>query len=122
MLLAPLHRLVQAGLAWPALLGLIMGTVIQLQQPRLSEAWFYGCFCLLALAGWVVVATFFIASTTRTAALLLLLAALGFGLTGLRSVAYVQHALDKDKNSNRISPSMPPKSGHKMHTRSQLPV
>jgi competence protein ComEC len=94
MLLAPIHRLVLAGLTWPALLGLIIGTVVQLQQPSLSGAWFYGCFCLLALAGWAVVATISIVPVGRAGLLLLALTVLGFSLTGLRSVGYVQHALD----------------------------
>ena len=94
MLIPPLHRLVLVGLAWPALLGVILGTAVQLQQPRLFEAWVYGGLCLLALMGWSVVATFSIAPRLWATLLLLVMGALGFGLTGLRSVGFAQHALN----------------------------
>ena len=94
MLTPSLHRLVQAGLAWPALLGGIMGTAVQLQQSRLFGGWVYGGFCLLALVGCAGAATFLIASWRRTVLLLWVLGALGFGLTGLRSVGFAQHALN----------------------------
>lgn len=94
MLTPSLHRLVQVGLAWPALLGGIMGTAVQLQQSRLFGGWVYGGFCLLALVGCAGAATFLIASWRRTVLLLWVLGALGFGLTGLRSVGFAQHALN----------------------------
>ena len=94
MLTPSLHRLILLGLAWPALLGFIIGTAVQLQQSRLFGAWVYGVFCLLAFVGWAGVATFLIASWRRTLLLLLVLGALGFGLTGLRSVGFAQHALN----------------------------
>ena len=88
------HRLILAGLAWPALLGFILGTAVQLQQPRLSSAWVYGGLCLLALVGWTLVATFSIVKMRRVATLLVVMAGLGFGVTGLRCVAFVQQALN----------------------------
>lgn len=94
MPLPPIHRLVLAGLAWPALLGWIVGTAVQLQQSRLWEAWFYGCFCLLALIGCAWLATFSIATLKRTIGFLIVFAALGFGATGLRCAVFAQQALN----------------------------
>jgi competence protein ComEC len=94
MLLPPIHRLVLAGLTWPALLGLIAGTALQLQQAVLSAALSYACFVLLALIGWAWLATVSIAFLKRTVVLLLVFSALGFGATGLRSVVFAQRALN----------------------------
>ena len=88
------HRLILAGLAWPALLGFIIGTAVQLQQPRLSGAWVYGGLCLLALVGWTLVATFSIVKMRRVLTLLVVMAGLGFGVFGLCCVAFVQQALN----------------------------
>ena len=94
MLLPPIHRLVLAGLTWPALLGVIAGTALQLQQATLSPAWVYACFMLLALVGWAWLATVSIAFFKRTVVLLLVFSALGFSATGLRSVVFAQQALN----------------------------
>ncbi len=94
MRLPSIHRLILVGLTWPALLGWVIGTALQLQQPSLSPAWVYGSFGVLALVGWAQAATFSIASLVRTSVLFLVLALLGFSVTGLRSVEFVQQAMN----------------------------
>ncbi|WP_210547012.1 DNA internalization-related competence protein ComEC/Rec2 [Rhodoferax sp. PAMC 29310] len=94
MLLPPIHRLVLAGLTWPALLGVIAGTALQLQQANLVSGWLYAGLVLLALVGWAWLATISIAVVKRTGLLLLAFAVLGFSATGLRSVGFVQQALN----------------------------
>ncbi len=76
---------------WGALLlGWVLGCAVQLQQAALLPAWNYGLFCLPVLG--------FLArrklTLTTTLALLLAAAALGFGATGLRAVAFQASALN----------------------------
>jgi competence protein ComEC len=76
------------------LFGFVMGTALQLQQEALWWWVAYGCIVLLALVVYAQVATFFIASGVRPILLFIALGLLGYGLTGLRSTAYMQSALE----------------------------
>lgn len=71
----------------PALVGIVAGTALQLQQPDLWQAWGYAALAAAAI---------FILVLGKRAALGALSCAflLAFALTGLRAIAFQSHALD----------------------------
>src|SRR3569623_461535 len=69
----------------PALIGMVAGTALQLQQAALWPVWAYG---IGACAG---VALLFL---RRRPAILLAFATLAFALTGLRAAAFISQSLD----------------------------
>ena len=79
---------------FPALLAGVLGTAAQLQQGRLWGGWEYGGMVLFALSLCALVATKNIAIAVRLGGVVLAAAALGFGMTGLRSVVYGASALE----------------------------
>ncbi len=79
---------------FPALLAGVLGTAAQLQQGQLWGGWEYGGMVLFALSLCALVATKNIAITVRLGGVVLAAAALGFGMTGLRSVVYGASALE----------------------------
>lgn len=88
-----MHRYAQlpAGLArtlFPALLAWVVGAAVQVQQPQLWTWQIYGSIVLLALVTYGAVAIKDVAGIFRVLLVALALAALGFGVTGLRSVVY----------------------------------
>ena len=79
---------------FPALLAGVLGTAAQLQQGQLWGGWEYGGMVLFALSLCALVATKNIAMAVRLGGVVLAAAALGFGMTGLRSVVYGASALE----------------------------
>ena len=89
------HNPGAARLIVPALLGLLGGTALQLQQMALYGWQVYGCFIALALVAYGLAATKLIAPGWRIALLALMLGLLaGFGSTGLRASLFLNDALD----------------------------
>ncbi len=84
----------QARNGFPALLGLVLGSALQLQQIDLFAWQIYMVFVLLALVGYTCAASKTIAIDKRMGLALVALALLGFGATGLRANAYLADALD----------------------------
>ncbi len=81
--------------AWvPVLLGVLLGSAGQLQQPALWSAPAYAWIVLVALVGYALTAINSRAIGGRLLALTSLVAALAFGLTGLRAVGFVSRGLD----------------------------
>ncbi|WP_296447517.1 DNA internalization-related competence protein ComEC/Rec2 [Rhodoferax sp. UBA5149] len=87
-----------ARLLFPALLGLVLGTAVQLQQAALHAWPVYVCFMLLAPVLWALAATKFIAKYLAIGWRMVLAAlacgVLAFGLTGLRASVFLNDALD----------------------------
>ncbi|MDR7304788.1 ComEC/Rec2 family competence protein [Rhodoferax saidenbachensis] len=84
--------------AWPrtvfaALLGVVLGTAVQLQQPVLWPAWVYIGFGLLAPVAYALAAPKRIAMAVTTAVVVLAGMALGVGSTGLRAVVFASQSL-----------------------------
>ncbi|WP_413880164.1 DNA internalization-related competence protein ComEC/Rec2 [Candidatus Aalborgicola defluviihabitans] len=84
----------QARNGFPALLGLVLGAALQLQQIDLFAWQIYMAFVLLALVGYTCAASKTIAIDKRMGLALMAFALLGFGATGLRANAYLADALD----------------------------
>ncbi|MDO9199227.1 DNA internalization-related competence protein ComEC/Rec2 [Rhodoferax sp.] len=91
---APTHSNQTARLAFPALLGWLVGTALQLQQVALSGWLLYGCLVLSALVIYVFLATKSIALKWRLALAALVFGLLAFGVTGLRASLFLNDALD----------------------------
>jgi competence protein ComEC len=88
---APICSPAIARYIFPALLGFVTGTALQLHQETLHPGWIYGLLMLLiALA--LVIAT--VKPITHGWRLALACGLLAFGVTGLRSSIYAQAALD----------------------------
>lgn len=86
-----------AGLAktgFVALLGLVLGAALQLQQQDLWQVLFYASFVPLALVGYAQVATKSIAKSWQILGVLACTVMLGFGATGLRAALYAADALN----------------------------
>ena len=77
----------------PVLLGTVLGTAVQLTQPRLSSGLVYGVIVLLALVLWVVSAIYWRADNRRRWVALLVAALLSLGATGLRALAFEAQGL-----------------------------
>lgn len=74
----------------------VVGTGLQLQQAELWAGWVYGFWVLFALVLCALAAIKRIAFVVRLGAVTLAMAALGFGATGLRGVAYMADTLSHD--------------------------
>jgi competence protein ComEC len=83
----------QARLLAPALLGVVGGTALQLQQDELSSALVYGCFVALALVLYLLSTAKSIATYVRTGLVLLAFGALAWGLTGWRASVFASQSL-----------------------------
>jgi competence protein ComEC len=80
---------------WGALLlGWVLGCAVQLQQAALFPAWIYGLLCLPVLGLFAPAAVALRHKLLTPLALLLATAALGFGATGLRAMAFQAEALN----------------------------
>ena len=84
----------QARNGFPALLGLVLGAALQLQQIDLFAWQIYMAFVLLALVGYTCAASKTIAIDKRMGLALMAFALLGFGATGLRANAYLVDGLN----------------------------
>lgn len=96
MFSAPTHRHHLARFISPALLGFLLGTGVQLQQPDLYPWQAYVAFIALAL---VLIALAALKSKVfqwRMAMLVLAFAALGLGATGLRSAFFLGSTLNAE--------------------------
>ncbi|MBA3056362.1 MAG: DNA internalization-related competence protein ComEC/Rec2 [Gammaproteobacteria bacterium] len=102
---APTHSSARARLVFPALLGFVAGTALQLQQPGLWLWPVYASFVLLALVFFAPVATRKIAFVYRSALMALALGVLAFGLTGLRASIYANQALDASLEGRDVAVS-----------------
>lgn len=89
-----LHFHGSARLLFVALLGVVVGTALQLQQGQLSAWHAYLTIVALALVGYAIAAIKNIAIGWRMPLAALVLGLLAFGLTGLRATAYLADALD----------------------------
>jgi len=87
-----------ARLIFPALLGFVGGSAVQLQQAALYSWQVYACFMLLALVLYALAATKYIAKSMATRWRIVLaalaLGLLAFGMTGLRASVFLDDALD----------------------------
>jgi competence protein ComEC len=83
-----------ARLIFPALLAFVVGTALQLQQANLYSWPVYGCFLLLALVLYAVVAIKSVAIYGRIALAALAFGLFAVGLTGLRASVFLSDALD----------------------------
>ena len=87
----PNRRLVD--LLLPTLLGLLLGSSLQLQQSHLWDGAIYASFIVFAPAGYAWAAIKPIAFWVRYVGALLAMIALAFGMAGLRSSAYAEESL-----------------------------
>ena len=78
---------------FPAFVGFVVGSALQLQQIQVWNWPIYVAFMLAALVGCAGAATKCRAEIQRTLAVLALLAGFGFGLTGLRAALYLSDTL-----------------------------
>ena len=78
---------------FPAMFGLVVGAALQLQQSALWQIHVYAWFLPLALAGYALAATNVVAVWVRWLGVLLCMAALAFGLTGVRAGWYASQSL-----------------------------
>lgn len=88
-----IQRCLLLGLTWPVGLGWVLGGALQLQQSQLSAPWVYMLFMALALVVVWLAATQFIANWRRPVLLILAMAALAWGVTGLRAGAFMAQSL-----------------------------
>lgn len=84
----------KARLIFPALLGLVVGTALQLQQTALYSSWISACLVLMAFVLWAWAASKSIAMSWRIGLAALALGLLGFGATGWRASTFLADALD----------------------------
>lgn len=89
-----LHFHGSARLLFAALLGVVLGTALQLQQGQLFAWHVYLSFLVLAIVGYGSAAIKDVAIGWRMVLAALALGLLAFGLTGLRATAYLADALD----------------------------
>ena len=80
-------------LIFPALLGFVLGTAVQLQQAALYFWPVYACFMLLVPVLYTRIATKSIANNWRFVLVALAFSGLAFGVTGLRASVFLSHAL-----------------------------
>lgn len=78
----------------PALLGLVLGPALQLQQPQLSPVPLYVAFMAAALVGWALVAMNTVAFRGRSLCVLVLAGSAAFGLAGWRATQFQAQGLD----------------------------
>ncbi len=95
---APADRITRGRWLSPALLGLLLGSALQLQQPDLWSTPVYICFMLVALMGYALIAIKNVVNNGHPVVVLLLLLGLtgllAAGFTGLRALSFVSHRLD----------------------------
>ena len=89
-----LHFRGSARLLFAALLGVVVGTALQLQQGQLLAWQAYTAIALLALVIYAFTAIKSIAIGWRLGLAAVAMGLLCFGLTGLRATAYLADALD----------------------------
>ena len=75
----------RASLILPALLGIPLGTALQLQQPSLWPWSAYAAMVLVGALAWAAVARYVDGRTWRSALVVLALACVAFGMAGLRA-------------------------------------
>src|SRR3990167_8626789 len=100
----PSHSATSARLIFPALLGLVGGTALQLQQPELFAPQLYG-YCLLAALVLSILAAIkkSIAMRWQTGLALAAFALLAFGVTGLRATAFLNETLAPELEGRDIA-------------------
>ncbi len=94
MLQASIRNLVSARLLVPALLGVVLGSAAQLQQPTLYSVPTYALILLAALVTWASVAMKSVAVGWRPTLVVLAFFAAAVGVAGLRSSVFLASALD----------------------------
>jgi competence protein ComEC len=102
----------RAGLAAPALVGLLLGTACQLQQAVLMDWQVYAVGLVLPVLVWVLVRNFGVPAWVRLSSAVALGAVLAFGATGLRAHLFLQGALNpalegKDIQLTAVVAAMP---------------
>ncbi len=102
---APTHSTARARLIFPALLGFVAGTALQLQQPTLLAWPVYASFVLLAPVLYGLAATKLVANIYRSALMALALAVLALGVTGLRASIHAGQALDASLEGRDVAVS-----------------
>ena len=98
-----LHRHSRARLIFPALLGFLLGTGVQLQQAVLSGWQVYVCFVLLAPVLYALLALKNIAFQWRFGLTVLAFSMLAWGITGLRATTFLNDALTADLEGRDIA-------------------
>ena len=96
MYFVPTHSQSPQRLIFPALLGFVSGTALQLQQSMLFSWPVYVCLMLLALVLQVWSAKKSAAIYTRFGLVALAFVLLAFGATGLRATVFLNHALSSE--------------------------
>ncbi len=91
---APTHRPALAWLIFPALLGFVIGSAVQLRQPALFSSQSYALFLLLAAVLYALTAIKVRAVWLRSTLASLAFGLLAFGQVGLRASAFQNAALD----------------------------
>ena len=81
------------GTLTPALLGVLLGSAVQINQVQLWPTGFYIAFVALALVFYALIATAKVFYQVRFSLLILTFSALVFGLTGLRAAAFMGQSL-----------------------------
>ena len=100
----PSHPATSARLIFPALLGLVGGTALQLQQAELFTSQLYGALLLAALlVSTPAVAKKSIPLRWRTGLVLAAFALLAFSVTGLRAAAFLNGSLAPELEGRDIS-------------------
>jgi len=87
-----LHSVRRSTLA-PALLGVLLGSALQIGQAQLWPSWFYMSFMPVAIMVIWLVAIKNIANVVRVCALVMAFSALAFGATGLRAGVFMGQSL-----------------------------
>lgn len=105
----------RASMIFPALLGFVAGTAVQLQQSVLSPWFVYALMILLPLLLWRLVSTASLAFRGRVVGVALTLGLLAFGLTGLRASIFLDQVLDpvlegRDLSVTGVVAAMPQQS------------
>ncbi len=105
----------KARLIFPALLGWVLGTTLQLQQAVLYPWQLDGCLLLLALALWLPLRSRSLTSHCGVALTVISFSVLALSVTGLRASAFVANALDpalegRDLRLTGVITAMPQRS------------
>ena len=113
----------RARLLTPALIGLLMGAALQLQQSELSPLGLYGVVLALALLG--LLGLKFSSPQFRTVLVLLALTALAWALTGIRASAFDAKSLapelqGRDINVVGVVSAMPQRNATGLRFRFQI--
>jgi len=94
---------VRPGTLTPALLGVLLGSAVQINQVQLWPTGFYIAFLALALILYALIAIGKIVHQVRFSLLVLTFSALVFGLTGLRASAFMGQSLAPELEGRNLA-------------------